>query len=96
MGVGAVDKSGFYLVGEGWLRCVLTRWHDYSREMKLLIYTVAYDLPGWRGSRTMCKLLCSSLLRGFWSGEILVLRNFAQPLFPVERKGLEEGSHRAR
>jgi hypothetical protein len=55
-----------------------------------LIYTVAYDLPGWRGSRTMSKLLCSSLLRGFWSGEILVLRNFAQPLFPVERKGLNE------
>lgn len=55
-----------------------------------LIYTVAYDLPGWRGSRTMSKLLCSSLLRGFWSGEILVIRNFAQPLFPVERKGLSE------
>ena len=38
----------------------------------------------------MSKLLCSSLLRGFWSGEILVIRNFAQPLFPVERKGLSE------
>lgn len=55
-----------------------------------LIYTVAYDLPGWRGGRTMAKLLCSSLLRGFWSGRILVFRNFVQPLFPVERKGLEE------
>lgn len=55
-----------------------------------LIYTVAYDLPGWRGTRTMSKLLASSLLRGFWSGELLIFRNFAQPLFPVERKGLEE------
>jgi len=55
-----------------------------------LIYTVAFDLPGWRGSRTMAKLLCSSLLRGFWSGRIVVFRNFEQPLFPVERKGLEE------
>jgi hypothetical protein len=55
-----------------------------------LIYTVAYDLPGRRGSRTMAKLLCSSLLRGFWGGRIVVFRNFAQPLFPVERKGLEE------
>jgi hypothetical protein len=55
-----------------------------------LIYTVAFDPPGWRGSRTMAKLLCSSLLRQFWSGEIVVFRNFAQPLFPVERKGLEE------
>ncbi len=55
-----------------------------------LIYTVAFDLPGWRGSRQMAKLLCSSLLRQFWSGEIVVFRNFAEPLFPVERKGLEE------
>jgi hypothetical protein len=38
----------------------------------------------------MAKLLCSSLLRGFWSGEIRVFRNFETPLFPVERKGLEE------
>jgi hypothetical protein len=34
-----------------------------------LIYTVPYDLPGRRGSRTMAKLLCSSLLRGFWGGQ---------------------------
>ena len=38
----------------------------------------------------MAKLLCSSLLRHFWSGEIVVFRNFPEPLFPVERKGLEE------
>lgn len=38
----------------------------------------------------MAKLLCSSLLRQFWSGEIVVFRNFPEPLFPVERKGLEE------
>jgi hypothetical protein len=55
-----------------------------------LIYTVAFDPPGWRGGRTMAKLLCSSLLRQFWSGEIVVFRNSPQPLFPVERKGLEE------
>ncbi len=56
----------------------------------MLVYTVAFDLPGWRGSRTMSKLLVSSLLRGFWAGEIVVFRNFETPLFPVERKGLEE------
>lgn len=38
----------------------------------------------------MAKLLYSSLLRQFWSGEIVVFRNFPEPLFPVERKGLEE------
>lgn len=55
-----------------------------------LIYTVAFDPPGWRGGRTMAKLLCTSLLRQFWSGEIVVFRNFPEPLFPVERKALEE------
>lgn len=40
--------------------------------------------------RTMPKLPCSSLLRHFLSGEIVVFRNFAEPLFPMERKGLEE------
>lgn len=55
-----------------------------------LVYTVAFDLPGWRGGRTMAKLLCSSLLRQFWSGKIIVFRNFAEPLFPVLREGLEE------
>jgi hypothetical protein len=55
-----------------------------------LIYTVAFDRPGWRGGRTMAKLLCASLLRHFWGGEIVVFRNFPEPLFPVERKGLEE------
>ena len=55
-----------------------------------LIYSVAFDLPGLRGGRTMAKLLCSSLLRHFWSGEIIVFRNYPEPLFPVERKGLEE------
>jgi hypothetical protein len=55
-----------------------------------LIYTVAFDLPGWRTGRTMAKLLSSSLLRGFWSGQLMVFRNFAHPLFPVERKNLEE------
>jgi hypothetical protein len=58
--------------------------------MPNLIYTVAFDIPGWRGGRTMAKLLCSSLLRQFWSGDIVVFRNFPEPLFPVERKGLEE------
>jgi hypothetical protein len=55
-----------------------------------LIYIIAFDRPGLRGGRTMSKLLCSSLLRGFWSGQIVVFRNFEAPLFPVERKGLEE------
>lgn len=64
---------------------------DSSNFPKLnLIYIVAFDFPGWRGARTMAKLLSSSLLRQFWSGEIVVFRNFPEPLFPVERKGLEE------
>ena len=55
-----------------------------------LIYTVAFDPPSWKGGRAMAKLLCSSLLRHYWTGEIVVFRNYPEPLFPVERKGLEE------
>ena len=64
--------------------------HPSSHSKPNLFYTVAFDPPGWRGGRTMAKLLCASLLRQFWSGEIVVFRNFPEPLFPVERKGLEE------
>lgn len=38
----------------------------------------------------MSKLLVSSLLRTYWSGDIIVFRNFVEPLYPMERKGLEE------
>ncbi len=64
--------------------------HERSLQKPSLIYTVAFTPPGWRGSRTMAKLLCASLLRHFWSGDIVVFRNFAEPLFPVQRPGLEE------
>ena len=60
------------------------------RPIMNLIYTVAYDPPGRRTGRTMAKLLCSSLMRGFWGGKLMVFRNFPHPLFPVERKGLDE------
>ncbi len=55
-----------------------------------LIYSVAFDPPGWRGGRTLLKMLGGSLLRTYWSGDILLFRNFEQPLFLVERAGLKE------
>ncbi len=38
----------------------------------------------------MAKMLASSLLRTHFGGDILVLRNSPEPLFRVERKGLDE------
>ena len=55
-----------------------------------LIYTVAFGPPGSEGCRTLAKMLASSLLRTFVTGDVLVFRNSEAPLFLVERKGLEE------
>ncbi|HUF60903.1 MAG TPA: hypothetical protein VMN36_02405 [Verrucomicrobiales bacterium] len=58
--------------------------------MNNLLYTIAFDEPGCGGYRSMAKICVSSLLRTFFSGDIVVFRNTAAPLFLVERKGLEE------
>jgi hypothetical protein len=55
-----------------------------------LIYIICFDAPGCGGNRLLAKMLVSSLLRTFFTGDILVFRNFETPLFLVERKGLEE------
>ncbi|MEN8695197.1 MAG: hypothetical protein ABF334_10345 [Akkermansiaceae bacterium] len=57
---------------------------------KNLIYTVAFDAEGYRGARTMAKILVSSLLRTMWSGDIIVFSNSPIPMFPVGRPGLQE------
>ena len=57
---------------------------------KNLIYTVVLDAPGAEGQRFLGKMLVSSLLRTFFTGDIVVFRNGENPLFLVERKGLEE------
>ena len=57
---------------------------------KNLIYTVVLDAPGAEGYRFLGKMLVSSLLRTFFTGDIVVFRNCENPLFLVERKGLEE------
>lgn len=55
-----------------------------------LIYTIAFDPPGSPAHRGMAKILISSLLRTYFSGEILVLRNTTEPLFHMERGSLTE------
>jgi len=55
-----------------------------------LVYTIAFDPPGSSGHRTLAKMLASSLLKTYFSGDILIFRNTEAPLFLVERKGLEE------
>lgn len=55
-----------------------------------LVYTVAIDPPGYGGTRQLAKMLAASLARSFWSGDVLVFRNSPQPLFLVQREGLNE------
>ena len=57
---------------------------------KNLVYTVLFDAPESESYRFLGKMLTSSLLRTFFTGDILVFRNSPAPLFLVERKGLDE------
>ena len=57
---------------------------------RVLIYTVALDREGETGHREMAKILVSSLLRTYFTGEILVVHNGDGPLFRVEQKGVKE------
>lgn len=57
---------------------------------KNLVYLIAFDSPDSESYRFLGKMLISSLLRTFFTGDIVVFRNTEAPLFMVERKGLEE------
>ncbi len=57
---------------------------------KNLVYTVAFDAPESQAYRFLAKMLASSLMRTFFTGDVLIFRNSAAPLYLVERKGLEE------
>lgn len=55
-----------------------------------MVYTIAFDPPRSEGYRFLGKMLASSLLKTFFTGDMVVFRNSPAPLFLVERKGLEE------
>ena len=55
-----------------------------------LFASVLLDPPGSRTSRQLGKVQASSLLRTLFPGEMVVWRNFPEPLYPVERKGVHE------
>lgn len=57
---------------------------------KNLVYTVCFDAPGSESYRFLGKMLASSLVKTFFTGDIVVFRNSPAPLYLVERKGLEE------
>ena len=58
--------------------------------VKHLLYLIALDPPNGITNRLLAKLAVSSLLRTWFSGDIVLLRNTPEPVFPVERKGLQE------
>ncbi|MBK1835658.1 hypothetical protein [Roseibacillus ishigakijimensis] len=58
-----------------------------------LILTTLLDPPGRREARFLGKILASSLLRSLFGGQIVMERNFPEPLFPIERVDLKELEH---
>jgi hypothetical protein len=55
-----------------------------------LAYIICFDAPGSESNRYLTRMLVSSLLRTYFTGDIVVFRNSVNPLFLVERKGLQE------
>ena len=55
-----------------------------------LVYTVCFDAPGSESYRFLGRMLISSLLKTYFTGDIVIFRNSPAPLYLVERKGLEE------
>ena len=55
-----------------------------------LLYTVGFDPPGARLTRQMVKMLAGSVVRTFFTGDMVMVRNSSQPVFMVQRAGIEE------
>ena len=57
---------------------------------RYLAYTIAFDPPQSPGHRAMAKMLAGSLMRTYFDGDFVIFRNSEEPLFRLERKGIEE------
>lgn len=57
---------------------------------RVLAYTIAFDAPGSGSCRQMVQMLGASAARTYLEGDLYVIRNTEEPLFRVERKGIEE------
>lgn len=55
-----------------------------------LAYSIAFDPPGHGGMRQMVKMLAASMSRTYFGGDLVVFRNSPQPIFLVQRQGIEE------
>jgi hypothetical protein len=58
--------------------------------MPNLAYTIAFDPPGHGGTRQMVKMLAASMARTYFEGDLVIFRNSPQPIFLVQRQGIEE------
>jgi hypothetical protein len=61
-----------------------------TQTQPLLLATVLIDQRGHRIARQQGKTLTSSLIRHFFEGDILIWRNFSEPIYPVKRVGVHE------
>lgn len=55
-----------------------------------LIYTLAFDPVGHGGTRQMVKMLGGSVARTYFTGDMVIYRNSQQPVFLVQRAGIDE------
>jgi len=55
-----------------------------------LLYTLAFDPAGSGGTRQMANMLAGSVARTFFGGDMVLVRNSPQPVFLVQRAGIEE------
>ncbi len=58
--------------------------------LPLLFTSCLLDSDGERTMRQLGKTTASSLLRYFFNGDVVLWRNFPEPLYPVARSGLHE------
>ena len=56
----------------------------------MILCTLALDLPETLDQRLMAKMLAGSLLRNYFAGTVIVVRNTPEPVFRLLREGLEE------
>ena len=67
-----------------------TNNNDENQETRLLLATVLIDRRNHRNARQLGKTFVSSLLRFFFNGDVVIWRNFEEPLYLIGRNSLYE------
>ncbi len=58
--------------------------------MKILAHTVAFDPASSNGCQQMARMLAASAVRTYLNGDFVLIHNSEEPLFQIQRHGLQE------